>query len=1327
MENIFVQIAVGASPAALVFLILSIFAKKNKVQNICVAAITFCTAAVCLACGITQNIAGKQSVGQSDELCFAYELLDDETNEVAADVLKNVRLNSVYSDKNTLALARTLLMDGKIQAAKAIYQKIENSDEKAAVMAIPQYSTIKDEAVQDAIKKAKSSINDYINTAEKENYSSAAKIAAFAEDIYYAFLDGSVKEIPDEVSSNLRKLERILEETPELQSISPLRISRLKLRLLKEDFKGIAADVDENSDYNELLIVSELYMNGYIKPKDFSEEYRNFDAEKYNKVIETLENIYYTKYADKPREERNAVKMRLNSLKEYVKNPALFKLEDSLINYTESSFAYDKSKVFLQLAKTENYIGNTAKSVEYLDKSLNTVGDCGDEEYTTPMYEIIGIIADKDDPERLKDVAGYTEKILTNTMTVQMNKNLMKPSPKEENSENDTENNSENTENSPLDFSSSFNTYVSQKRMAINIVNVDVSQFSTVKAKINISGDLKYTVEQLKEMLKVSDCEIDIKDFTLEKINYEKANILICADVSGSMQGQPINDLKNAVQKFIESTDSIESVALITFNGDVSGVWNFGTPNEQLIEAVKNLGAWGGTNMYSAVQEALKYFTPGENELNSVILISDGEDNSPASYNQIVDNIGKPYKQNGITLYSLGLGASVASGYLNSFAGSTGGKYVYTADSAQITNFFDGLRAQALNSYTLTFKADDTLQNTRSLRISLDGESYTYDEYWYTLDGTEAGEKNDEERVIYMQNKTLSGFEEKLIFKSDRSVKLNFKGSGFTKDDKFSFSLEGNINYDYLAYQFVNDTTINVTLPAGVACDTYDVRVAIDGRKTLFQGGLTVAVQGSEKETVFGDYVFTSYFKLSENGETRLSQCVQLNGWLNFKGDVILKGDLESESITMISNSKEYVHYYAETAEGLASIFAGKDVPVPALGNIKLYNQKLFGENETRVEPVPIKVLAFMGFIKLGTPSVSLYPDKIELSASEFSTDLPGQDVILKGLGLFTFSKDISGSIGAKSIDLKIEVGGESGEDGGRLSESDANLGNLPFLVNTDEFELKLDTYENVFRVTYVAALPFITNEPSLGATLQWKWGDKSDPGIKFDELMVKADFDVPLKGSPVDLTLSNFQFGFKGMTDSNPTINGGCDISAYKLSSLLPGIEKWLGEMAKTSVLSAEDTMLSFGLKDFYIKASTEVKCLGLIELGGVSVEIGKFNYTNALLGFEDEEVGGISAKVKAGPAIHVSNCDISMQGEVEITATNRAIVIPGVRGEIDIDVNWWVFTKRFHEEGMALIGVKFTHDGDIVFTVSASGGTNVFFIEYSKNRGADCGKRSL
>lgn len=1331
MENIFTQIAVGFSPAALLFILLSVFAKKNRIRNICIAAISVCAAGGCFIGGLLQSSGSSVDLqSKADDLLFAYELLDEDEAALASDVIKASREDSAYTKDDTLVLARAALLDNRIQAAKSLYRKLEASDEQTAVLAIPSGYSSDKTLLNDAKKMIKSNINDYLDQSESDSYNTAAKVAAFAEKAYSDFLNGNDKD--ENVSKQLKKLLAACEETPELMAITPLRVSRLKLQLLDEDFKGIASSVDEYADHNELLIASELYMNGYIKVKDFSDSYKGDSLENYTAVIDAMQNVYSNYYADKSRDERNAAKAQLQSMKAFLKNPPLIKMKESLSEYAESSFAYDRSKVYLQLAKTENYMGNSAGANEYLDKSLNTVGDCDDAGYTAPMYEIIGIIADKDDPERLKDVAAYTDKILTNTMTVRMSEKLLEPAKTEDDKDNN--NGGVNGEEINTSFSDSFNTYVSQKRMAINIAGVDTSEFETVKVNLNISGSLTYSIEELKQLLKVSDCEIDINDFTLEKVTYTGANILICADVSGSMIGQPIEDLRNAVRMFVESSDEIESVALVTFNDSISGVWNFGTPNEELIAAAQSLRAYGGTNMYEAVQNALSYFSPNPDEISCVILISDGEDNYPAGIDDIYKNVGDPYKQKGVTLYSLGLGSGAAGNYLNSLAASTGGSYYYAAGSAQINSFFDGIRAQILNSYRLTFKAEDTIQNARNLRVALDGESYTYDERLYSLDGSSQDGSTDTDNVIYLEGKSLNGFEEKLVFKSDRSRKLNFKGEGFESTDKFTLSLEGNINYDSLAYEYVDKNTLSVTIPAGIACDTYDVRVSVNGKKTVLTSGLTVAVQGGEKQTVFGDYVFTSYFKMTENGQTRLSEYVQLNGWLNFRGDVILTGDLDGQSITMQTDKQEYVHYYADTAEGLATIFIDKDVPVPALGTLTLYNQTLFADpsgegndNEIRVDSVPLPSVALTGFMRLSKPGAGLYPDRIAVESNSFSTDLPFQQELLNGLGLFTFETNIGGSIGAKSIDLKIELGASSGEGEGKFANSPANLGNIPILMNTDEFELRLDTYENEFYVKYVAALPFLTDEPSFGASVQWKWGDKSDPGIKFDELMFYADFDVPMKGSPVDLTFSGFRAGIKGMTEDNPLFVGGCDISAYKLKSLMPGIEKWLGDIAEVSVVSADDTEISFGLKDFYIKAETTIHCLKYIELGGVSVELGKFPYANKLLGMEDETVNGLSAKVKAGPAIHVANCDISMQGEVEVTGTDKAIVLPGVEGNIDFAVSWWVFTKEFHKQGKALLGVQFTHDGDTVFMAKASDGKDVFYIAYSMRRGADYGKESL
>ena len=64
-------------------------------------------------------------------------------------------------------------------------------------------------------------------------------------------------------------MESLKEDYPKLFGMPQLRIARLKLQILCEDFKGLAKEVEQNSDYNELLIVSELYMNSLHKTLKF--------------------------------------------------------------------------------------------------------------------------------------------------------------------------------------------------------------------------------------------------------------------------------------------------------------------------------------------------------------------------------------------------------------------------------------------------------------------------------------------------------------------------------------------------------------------------------------------------------------------------------------------------------------------------------------------------------------------------------------------------------------------------------------------------------------------------------------------------------------------------------------------------------------------------------------------------------------------------------------------------------------------------------------------------------------------------------------------------
>ena len=104
---------------------------------------------------------------------------------------------------------------------------------------------------------------------------------------------------------------------------------------------------------------------------------------------------------------------------------------------------------------------------------------------------------------------------------------------------------------------------------------------------------------------------------------------------------------------------------------------------------------------------------------------------------------------------------------------------------------------------------------------------------------------------------------------------------------------------------------------------------------------------------MFGPYVFTSYSKVKDSAPHPLGY-VNLNGWLNFTGDVVLEGDLNSsESCSDYSGS--YVRYYQGAWVWHHTAKNNKLLSLPAIGTMMLYNDDTQAlERGLQGEPVPL-------------------------------------------------------------------------------------------------------------------------------------------------------------------------------------------------------------------------------------------------------------------------------------------------------------------------------------------------------------------------------------
>ena len=144
-------------------------------------------------------------------------------------------------------------------------------------------------------------------------------------------------------------------------------------------------------------------------------------------------------------------------------------------------------------------------------------------------------------------------------------------------------------------------------------------------------------------------------------------HVVFCLDVSGSMYGDGLRELKDAMRYILDfesaSKDKLQfsdndKISVITFNHEVSKIYDtkLGNETNEVIENINELEANGGTDIYDPSIEALKLLSKEDGDYTkTVILMTDGQSNGGSFY-----DLKKYYEKNRIKIpiYSIMFGAS---------------------------------------------------------------------------------------------------------------------------------------------------------------------------------------------------------------------------------------------------------------------------------------------------------------------------------------------------------------------------------------------------------------------------------------------------------------------------------------------------------------------------------------------------------------------------------------------------------------------------------------------------------------------------------------------
>lgn len=1330
--NIYLQIGLGLLPGAAVVLLLLFKRKAFQPKKI---LFTFLLTACCggfLFWGVRQMIenAGGDGLSREETAAFANALFLEGAYEEAQDVMDQYSALYGYDDQCRLLLARISLMREDYRRADGLYGYLcEKSGLLEADAGEVEFAFAKNHADPAAVAMV-----DYLDSVgadieaygyTREAYGQTLEILQTDTEKVFRSIRRSIEDTyemdddmedcaravatasradasSEEGQKECRRLSRVFEDMaedfPKALELECVRKARLKTYALSGKFEEIAESLDQNSTYHELMVAAELYMSGLADTSDFGDRYQELDRTAMAAVKRQVDQVCDSRKGLSSQGKRQ-LRRRVDAIETLLDEPTLTTIKEQLMETASGEAGADRTKVYLEIAKIENFFGNEISTDNYLREAIYHSQECEDDSYVSAMGKIISVINsdDWDDMEDIKNVAAYVDTVLDHSLTVDVeavvsSRNRPEELPQEEGEEKEEE---ERT-----DFARTAADYVSRARSAVTIGPVDTEKFEKITARVQISSDSVTDIDELKDALAIYDCGVKIDDFTLKKVEYESARIILCCDVSGSMS-ESIQDLQNAVTAFVNDRGKKEEVSIVTFSSGIEKTVPFGSSDRELLDFVETMWASGGTSIFYTVIECLNGYSESRGVNNVLIVMTDGQDGYMASEEEIMTQIGGLADRNAVTVYTMGLGSSVDTAYLNTIAGCGNGEFVYVSDSASLTAFFDMLHGQVDSQYELTYQAADTLtMRDRTLEVALPSENVR-DVKRYSLVGAEGADGNGLE---VSEGVTVFGVAPRYLYKGLQDVNVLLKGSGFTQESKVSIKLNGNIDYT-MEGVYVDGETVRFTVPAGAGVDDYDVEVTVDGRRKVLQNGFSVIAPGDRKKTAFGPYVFTSGQKTeNEDGSVTLRGAVEMNGWLHFKGDLVLEGDAEEDgSVRVTDESGSYVEFDPATAQGFGKGLAERGVAleIPALHTFRLYHdpQHRYDYSDYQVDDIYTGVLALNQLIRLDSPVLRLYPDSIGVFYSTGTTILPYQDQVLKNCGLddgslFDFQLEGSARITNSNIGVKIDM--EYSDPDSDVYSHAVNFFNAPVYFN-GSVKLKIDTLQDEYMAGAMIRMAFFAEQSGVGAELSWKGRDLESIKVGLELAQpVKLPTAFPLEMNDFSVGVSNLQSALQQgsllKAAANMKITGSATVSSGKVSAYFPALEKFVGDI---SVLEMPDTTVSLRLSPLQVEADAKLVFLSEITLAQASVKLGNFEYTNALLGLDSQEVQGLSASLKSGITADSfgGRLSVDLSGTGELDAHSRFIGV-NYTGTAAYDISWWILHSGTRVEGTVAFGLYRTHN---------------------------------
>ncbi|MDH7569083.1 MAG: VWA domain-containing protein [Armatimonadota bacterium] len=169
-------------------------------------------------------------------------------------------------------------------------------------------------------------------------------------------------------------------------------------------------------------------------------------------------------------------------------------------------------------------------------------------------------------------------------------------------------------------------------------------------------------------------------------------NLCLCIDRSGSMEGEPLNYVKQACAYVVDLLDQNDVLSVVTFAEDIEVVMPARrVVNRQLIkEHIFRIDTGNTTNLYDGILTAGRQVASVQSPayLNRVLVLTDGEPTTGIKdFQSIVGQVAE-LKNRGISVTALGFGPDYNEELMAGIARRSGGNYYFISRPELIPEVF---------------------------------------------------------------------------------------------------------------------------------------------------------------------------------------------------------------------------------------------------------------------------------------------------------------------------------------------------------------------------------------------------------------------------------------------------------------------------------------------------------------------------------------------------------------------------------------------------------------------------------------------------------------